>query len=54
MDSELWVFVQREIQSRGKETALAWQHILCGLISALLRNGMPMELLSPRPSFHLN
>lgn len=52
MDSELWVFVRREIEGRGKEKARAWQHMLCGLISAMLRNGMPMELLSPRPSFH--
>ncbi|HWM93953.1 MAG TPA: hypothetical protein VN493_24560 [Thermoanaerobaculia bacterium] len=52
MDRELWVFVRREIESRGKEKALAWQHMLCGLISAMLRNGMPMELLSPRPSYH--
>lgn len=26
--------------------------MLCRLISIVLRNGMPMELLSPRPSFH--
>lgn len=51
MDWELWIFVQREIQSRGDEKARAWQHMLCSLISAMLRNGMPMELLSPRPSF---
>ncbi len=52
MDVELWVFVRREIESRGKEKALAWQDMLCRLISAMLRNGMPMERLSPRPSFH--
>jgi uncharacterized protein YjbI with pentapeptide repeats len=52
MDRELWVFVRSEVESRGKEKALAWQHMLCSLISAMLRNGMPMEMLSPRPSFY--
>jgi Pentapeptide repeats (8 copies) len=52
MDWELWVFVDRDIRRRGKKTARAWQKMLCGLISSMLRSGMPMELLSPRPSFH--
>ncbi len=52
MDWELWVFVDREVRRRGKETARAWQKMLCELISSMLRNGMPMELLSPRPTFY--
>jgi uncharacterized protein YjbI with pentapeptide repeats len=52
MDWELWVFVEREIRRRGEKFASAWQKLICGLISSVLRNGMPMELLSPRPNFH--
>ncbi len=52
MDHELWVFIGREIQSLGKEKARTWQTLLCRLISFVLQNGMPMERLAPRPSFH--
>ncbi len=53
MDVELWVFVAREVRRRGEVAARAWQKMLCGLISSMLRNGMPMELLAqPRPSYH--
>jgi hypothetical protein len=51
MDWELWVFVEREIRRRDRETALRWQSMVCHLISVMLRNGMPMELLVPRPAF---
>lgn len=52
MDGELWIFVVREIQGRGTETARIGQKMLCGLISWMLRNGMPMESLVPRPSYY--
>jgi uncharacterized protein YjbI with pentapeptide repeats len=52
MDLELWVFVLREIRSRGTENAQVWQIMLSDLISSVLQSGMPMDLLSPRPRFH--
>jgi hypothetical protein len=52
MDRELWIFVDREVRRRGEVAARAWQKMLCGLISSMLKNGMPMDLLSPRPSYH--
>lgn len=52
MDRELWVFVLHEIQSLGQDKARTWQRLLCGLVSQVLRSGMPMEKLEPRPTFH--
>ncbi|HBL29955.1 MAG TPA: hypothetical protein DD490_24210 [Acidobacteria bacterium] len=52
MDRELWVFIAREVKKRGPEVAGVWQTMLCGLISFMLRHGMPMESLKPRPSYH--
>ena len=52
MDGELWIFVVLEIHGRGAEAARIWQKMLCGLISWMLRNGMPMGSLVPRPSYY--
>ena len=51
MDRELWGYIQREVTRREVKTATRWQSMLCRLITAMLRNGMPMELLAPRPSY---
>jgi uncharacterized protein YjbI with pentapeptide repeats len=53
MDRELCLFVRREVRKAGAEVASAWQLLLCRLISGMLRHGMPMELLSPRPAYQM-
>jgi uncharacterized protein YjbI with pentapeptide repeats len=52
MDLDLFEFVAAEVRKRPDE-ARAWQGKLCRLISHMLRNGMPMELLGKRPSFRI-
>jgi hypothetical protein len=51
MDSELFKFVLNEVRRTEPEKAARWQALLCRLISAMLRTGMPMELLAPRPVY---
>ena len=51
MDLELWGYIHREVSRRRSETAGGWQGMACSLIASMLRNGMPMELLAPRPSY---
>ncbi|KST69814.1 pentapeptide repeat-containing protein [Mastigocoleus testarum] len=55
MDEYLFNFVLDEIrlQSIQNPSDIAnWQQTLCELISFMLRHGMPMERLNPRPDFH--
>ena len=41
-----------EVERSGIEPVKAWQSTLCELISFMLKQGMPMEELSPRPNYH--
>jgi len=55
MDGYLFNFVLDEMRLHHKQTpsdVAAWQQTLCHLISFMLRHGMPMERLNPRPGFH--
>jgi len=55
MDGYLFNFVLDEMRLHHKQTpsdVAAWQQTLCHLISFMLRHGMPMERLNPRPNFH--
>lgn len=52
MDWELWRFIHNEIRRKDRKLAESLQTLLCRLISSMLRGGMPMELLAPRPSYH--
>ena len=55
MDEYLFNFVLDEMRLHHKQTpsdVAAWQQTLCHLISFMLRHGMPMERLNPRPDFH--
>jgi uncharacterized protein YjbI with pentapeptide repeats len=51
VDLDLFQFLVPEVGLRSQDDALRWQRILARLISAMLRIGMPMERLVPRPSF---
>ena len=51
MDLELLRFVISAVGRHRKEKAAQWQTLLCRLIAAMLRAGMPMELLCPRPTY---
>ncbi len=51
MDKYLLEFIRREIQLAGKENAIKWQESLQRLINHLLKEGMPMQTLDPRPNY---
>jgi uncharacterized protein YjbI with pentapeptide repeats len=54
MDEYLFKFVLNEMRLHHQQNSAnvaVWQQSLCHLISFMLRHGMPMELLNPRPSF---
>ncbi|MDJ0660413.1 MAG: pentapeptide repeat-containing protein [Crocosphaera sp.] len=51
MDIHLFHFIVDEMRLREIETVQQWQEMLCHLIEFMLINGMPMEGLTPRPSF---
>ncbi|WP_341526524.1 pentapeptide repeat-containing protein [Nostoc sp. UHCC 0302] len=53
MDKYLFKFVVDEIRLKQERADVSeWQQILCDLISFMLHNGMPMELLTDIKSFH--
>ena len=56
LDQYLLRFLQNEVLYEKKRTCIetvhAWQQTLCELINCMLEKGMPMEELSPRPSYH--
>jgi uncharacterized protein YjbI with pentapeptide repeats len=51
MDGYLLSFLQDEIELQPLEQVKLWQQTLCELIGYMLRQGMPMEVLIPRPKF---
>nr|WP_152629699.1 pentapeptide repeat-containing protein [Haliangium ochraceum] len=51
MEPNLAELFSAAIHACPVETARAWQHVLCRCIGFVMRNGMPMEKLNPRPSF---
>ncbi len=53
IDIHLFDFVLGEMRLQKTKTVQQWQEMLCHLIECMLINGMPMEGLSPRPSFQV-
>ncbi|BDI17313.1 hypothetical protein ANSO36C_31150 [Nostoc cf. commune SO-36] len=51
MDEYLFKFVADEMGLQNPSDVSNWQQTLCNLISFMLRHGMPMERLTPRPDF---
>ncbi|MDJ0737453.1 MAG: pentapeptide repeat-containing protein [Nostocaceae cyanobacterium] len=51
MDEYLFNFVVDEMYLQNKSDVSNWQQILCHLIGFMLRHGMPMERINPRPDF---
>ncbi|MEH1891788.1 MAG: pentapeptide repeat-containing protein [Nostoc sp.] len=51
MDEYLFKFVADEIRLQNISDVGNWQQTLCHLIGFMLRHGMPMERLNPRPDF---
>ncbi len=55
MDEYLFNFILDEMRlhhMQNPDDVVAWQQTLCDLISFMLQQGMPVERLSPRLSFH--
>ena len=51
IDEYLFNFICQEISLQDKEIVKQWQQNLCHLIGYMLRQGMPMEKIVPRPSY---
>ncbi|MFL6275615.1 MAG: pentapeptide repeat-containing protein [Blastocatellia bacterium] len=51
MDRYIFKFLCNEVSLRNQSQVKQWQETLCHLIGFMLRNGMPMERLEPRPVF---
>ncbi|MEM9275700.1 MAG: pentapeptide repeat-containing protein [Cyanobacteria bacterium P01_F01_bin.143] len=51
IDEYLFKFICDEIALSGIETVKQWQKTLCHLMSFMLRQGMPMERINPRPDY---
>jgi hypothetical protein len=51
MDEYIFNFVLNEMRLKDKAEVGKWQQSLCHLIGFMLRYGMPMEKLEPRPNF---
>lgn len=51
MDEYLFKFVADEMSLQNPSDVSNWQQTLCHLIGFMLRHGMPMERLNPRPDF---
>ncbi|MDZ8140763.1 MAG: pentapeptide repeat-containing protein [Nostoc sp. DedQUE04] len=51
MDEYLFKFVADEMRLQNTSDVSNWQQTLCHLIGFMLRHGMPMERLTPRPDF---
>jgi hypothetical protein len=51
MNEYLLSFLQDEIKLHPQEQVAQWQALLCKLIAAMLRHGMPLEEITPRPRF---
>jgi uncharacterized protein YjbI with pentapeptide repeats len=51
MDEYLFNFIVDEMRLQNPSDVGNWQQTLCHLIGFMLRHGMPMERLNPRPNF---
>jgi uncharacterized protein YjbI with pentapeptide repeats len=51
MDRYIFEFIRNEMLLREKAQVGEWQETLIRLINFVLRNGMPMHVLNPRPTF---
>lgn len=51
LDEYLLGFLRDEVRSQNVQQVSKWQQTLCSLIGFMLRQGMPMEALQPRPSY---
>ncbi|NJP11418.1 MAG: NACHT domain-containing protein [Leptolyngbyaceae cyanobacterium RU_5_1] len=52
MDVYLFNFVCNEMQLHDPDQVARWQQVLAHLFGVMLRQGMPMERLTPRPDYH--
>ena len=52
MDQYVFDFIQDEVRLQAPSDVGNWQQTFCELIGFMLRHGMPMERLNPRPNFH--
>ncbi len=51
LDEDIFRFIRNEMSLRERAQVGEWQETLIRLINFVLRNGMPMDRLSPRPTF---
>ena len=51
MDQYVFDFIQDEVRLQDASDVGNWQQTFCELIGFMLRHGMPMERLNPRPDF---
>ena len=51
IDEYLFEFIRNEIALQDQEKVKQWQKTLANLIGFMLRQGMPMEKINPRPSY---
>jgi hypothetical protein len=51
IDEYLLSFLRDEVKLQATDSVQQWQSMLCHLISHMLRHGMPLEELIPRPTF---
>ena len=51
MDQYIFQFVCDEMKLQPPAKVAEWQQRLCHLFEVMVRDGMPMETLDPRPSF---
>ena len=51
MDQYVFDFIQDEVRLQDPSDVGNWQQTFCELIGFMLRHGMPMERLNPRPDF---
>jgi uncharacterized protein YjbI with pentapeptide repeats len=51
MDQYVFDFIQDEVRLQDASNVGNWQQTFCELIGFMLRHGMPMECLKPRPDF---
>ncbi len=51
MDQYVFDFIQDEVRLQALSDVGNWQQTFCELIGFILRHGMPMECLKPRPDF---
>jgi uncharacterized protein YjbI with pentapeptide repeats len=51
MDEYIFKFISNEMLLIDKNIVEGWQDTLVGLVNYMLRHGMPMERMNPRPSY---